>query len=77
MREIGPRTDISAEDYIKMLPAEIRRVVEEIRRQKREGSDSASLAGTRKPEVFILSHEALASRMRLPPFPDGCPILGG
>jgi hypothetical protein len=38
MREISPRTDISVDDYVGMLPAELRRGVEEIRRQKREGT---------------------------------------
>jgi hypothetical protein len=40
MREISPAVGISVDDYVKLLPSELRSVVEEIRRQKRHGARS-------------------------------------
>ena len=36
MREISPAVGLSVDDYVKMIPAEMKRIVDEIRRQKRD-----------------------------------------
>lgn len=38
MREISPAIGVSVEDWVQLLPAEAKCIVEEIRRQKREGT---------------------------------------
>jgi hypothetical protein len=55
MREISPRTDVSADDYVKRLPAETRRIVEEIRRQKREGT-------RQRPSATLIDRSAIMTK---------------
>ncbi len=38
MREISPAVGVSVEDWLQLLPADAKNIVEEIRRQKREGT---------------------------------------
>jgi hypothetical protein len=55
MREISPAIGISVDDWVKRLPSEVRAVVEEIRRQKREG-------GRSRPSVTLMDRSALLTK---------------
>jgi hypothetical protein len=55
MREISPALNVSVDDYIKMLPAEAKRIVEEIRCQKREGT-------RRRPSLTLIDRSAVMTQ---------------
>ncbi len=55
MREISPAHGISVDEYMALMPAEMRRMVEEIRRQKRAGSRM-------RPSTVLIDHSALLSK---------------
>jgi hypothetical protein len=55
MREISPLSGISVDGYVKMLPAEARRIVEEIRRQKREGT-------RQRPSATLIDRSAVMTK---------------
>jgi hypothetical protein len=55
MREISPAIGITVDDWVKRLPSEVRAVVDEIRRQKREG-------GRSRPSVTLMDRSALMTK---------------
>src|SRR5260370_33212004 len=55
MKEISPAVSASIDDYIKLLPAEAKRIVEEIRRQKREGTRQG-------PSVTLIDRSAIMTK---------------
>jgi len=55
MREISPASDVSVDDYIKLLPSELRSLVAEIRRQKRAGARS-------RPSATLIDHSTLMTK---------------
>ena len=52
MRESCPRVDISVDEYVKRLPTDFQTIVEEVRRQKREGTRL-------RPSVSLIGRSAL------------------
>jgi hypothetical protein len=54
MREISPAINVSADEYLRTLPSQIRELIEEIRRAKRADQ-------RRKPSTTIVDHSMLLS----------------
>ena len=55
MREISPAVNVSVDDYVEVLPPEAKRIVEEIRRQKREGV-------RQRPSVTLIDRSAILTK---------------
>jgi hypothetical protein len=55
MREISPAVGISVDDYINLLPSELRSIVLEIRRQKRAGTRS-------RPSATLIDRSAVMTK---------------
>jgi hypothetical protein len=52
MREISPATNVSADEFLRTLPSQVRELVEEIRRQKQTGK-------RRKPSSLLVDRSML------------------
>jgi|SRR5271165_3807195 len=52
MREISPAVGVSVDDYVRMLPAEMKRIVDEIRQQKRDDTRP-------RPSVTLIDRSAI------------------
>jgi len=55
MRVISPAVNVSVDDYVKLLPSEAKRIVGEIRHQKREGT-------RQRPSVTLIDHSAIMTK---------------
>jgi hypothetical protein len=55
IREISPAVGISADDWVRQLPSELKAAVEDIRRQKREGRRS-------RPSATLMDRSALMTK---------------